>query len=268
MWGFSGDKPDAELLVRWVQNGVMHPRFTIHSWNDDATVNEPWMYPAATPMIRDAINLRYRLMPYFYTLLWQASHDDEPMLRPTFLDHEHDERTFGETDDFLIGRDLLVASVVEQGQRQREVYLPDNVDGWYCFYSGQWYSGGQSIVLEAPLERLPLLVRAGAGLPMSQRLGHVDNAADDRRELRLFPTKGCGWSSGLLFEDDGESHGWQQNNALWLRWEAVSDNQRIELTFTCEGHFKPTWQALNIVLPAGETRELWVNGVRCDSYVL
>ncbi|WP_164075994.1 TIM-barrel domain-containing protein, partial [Stenotrophomonas maltophilia] len=60
--GFSGDKPDAELLVRWVQNGVMHPRFTIHSWNDDATVNEPWMYPAATPAVREAINLRYRLL--------------------------------------------------------------------------------------------------------------------------------------------------------------------------------------------------------------
>lgn len=58
--GFSGDKPDAELFVRWVQNGVMHPRFTIHSWNDDHTVNEPWMYPGVTPAIRGAIELRYR----------------------------------------------------------------------------------------------------------------------------------------------------------------------------------------------------------------
>ncbi|MDN5987853.1 MAG: alpha-glucosidase, partial [Hafniaceae bacterium] len=129
--GFSGDKPDAELLVRWVQNGVMHPRFTIHSWNDDHTVNEPWMYPAVTPAIRDAIVLRYRLLPYFYTLLWQASENDEPMLRPTFLDHENDAATFAETDDFMLGKDLLVASVVEQGQRQREIYLPANESGWY-----------------------------------------------------------------------------------------------------------------------------------------
>ena len=215
--GFSGDKPDAELLVRWVQNGVMHPRFTIHSWNDDATVNEPWMYPAATPAVREAINLRYRLLPYFYTLLWQACADDEPMLRPTFLDHEQDARTFGENDDFLIGRDLLVASVVEPGQRRRSVYLPDNGEGWYCFYSGQWFGGGQTVTLAAPLERLPLLVRAGAALPLSQRLAHVDVAADDRRELRLFPLKGCGASSGLLFEDDGESDGWRQGDALWLQ---------------------------------------------------
>lgn len=139
----------------------MHPRFTIHSWNDDNTVNEPWMYPAATPMIRDAMALRYRLLPYFYTLQWQASHDDEPMLRPTFLDHEHDSLTFKENDDFMLGRDLLVASVVDAGQRQRQIYLPDNQVGWYCFHSGQWYSGGQTITLDAPLERLPLLVRAG-----------------------------------------------------------------------------------------------------------
>jgi alpha-glucosidase len=124
--GFSGDKPDAELFVRWVQNGVMHPRFTIHSWNDDHTVNEPWMYPGVTPAIRGAIELRYRLLPYLYTLLWQAHADDEPMLRPTFLDHEHDAQTFEECDDFLLGRDLLVASVVEAGQRERRVWLPDN----------------------------------------------------------------------------------------------------------------------------------------------
>lgn len=124
--GFSGDKPDPELFVRWVQNGVMHPRFTIHSWNDDQTVNEARMYPEVTPAIRSAIELRYRLLPYLYTLLWQAHADDEPMLRPTFLDHEHDAQTFAECDDFLLGRDLLVASVVEPGARQRRVWLPAN----------------------------------------------------------------------------------------------------------------------------------------------
>lgn len=80
------------------------------------------------------------------------------MLRPTFFAHEHDKQAFCENDDFLImGRDLLVASVVKQRQRLREVYLPDNDEGWYCFYSGRWYSGGQTLVLDASLERLPVL---------------------------------------------------------------------------------------------------------------
>ncbi|EKN3951487.1 glycoside hydrolase family 31 protein [Yersinia enterocolitica] len=259
--GFSGDKPEAELFIRWVQNGVMHPRFTIHSWNDDNTVNEPWMYPAATPMIRDAMALRYRLLPYFYTLQWQATHDDEPMLRPTFLDHEHDSCTFKENDDFMLGRDLLVASVVEPGQRQRQIYLPDNHVGWYCFHTGQWYSGGQTIVLDAPLERLPLLVRAGAALPLSRRIAFVNAEQDTQRELALYPTKGGGQSSGILFEDDGESHRWQQGAALWLSWQVTTDNHRIDINFERTGSYQPAWHELTINLPEHEHRELYINGV-------
>lgn len=266
--GFSGDKPDAELFVRWVQNGVMHPRFTIHSWNDDHTVNEPWMYPAVTPAIREAIKLRYRLLPYLYTLLWQACADDEPMLRPTFLDHEHDARTLAETDDFLLGRDVLVASVVEPGARERQVYLPDNAGGWYDFHSGQWFCGGQTITLDAPLERLPLLVRAGAALPVSNRLRHVDAAQDDNRELLLYPHQGTGADKGMLFDDDGESHAWKQGHALWLHWEISCTNERIDIRFTREGDYQPAWKALSVVLPQQETRTLFINGEKTDRYVL
>jgi alpha-glucosidase len=259
--GFSGDKPDAELFVRWVQNGVMHPRFTIHSWNDDHTVNEPWMYPAVTPAIRAAIELRYRLLPYLYTLLWQAHADDEPMLRPTFLDHEHDVQTSVECDEFLLGRDLLVASVVEPGQRERRLWLPDNQTGWYDYATHQWYSGGQWITLDAPLEQQPMLVRAGAGLPLSQRLRHVDANADDQRELQLYPLKGKGTSAGLLFEDDGESWGYQNGHALWLHWQMTCDAAAIHLRFTRKGSYTPGWQMLKVTLPDGETRPLFIDGV-------
>lgn len=266
--GFAGDKPDAELFVRWVQNGVMHPRFTIHSWNDDQTVNEPWMYPAVTPAVRAAVELRYRLMPYLYTLLWQAHASDEPMLRPTFLDHEHDARTWQECDEFLLGRDLLVASVVEAGQRERTLWLPDNNSGWYDFASGDWYAGGQHITLPAPLETQPMLVRAGAGLPLSQRLAHSDTVADDRRELRLFPLKGVGRSQGELFEDDGESWGYQQGNALWLSWEMTCDADTINLTFEVRGDWRPAWSELQLTLPEGETRRLTVDGVEASRWRL
>ncbi|MCS3601165.1 alpha-glucosidase [Buttiauxella sp. BIGb0471] len=258
--GFSGDKPDAELFVRWVQNGVMHPRFTIHSWNDDQTVNEPWMYSSVTPAIRSAIETRYRLLPYFYTLLWQAHADDEPMLRSTFLDHEHDAKTFEECDDFMLGRDLLVASVVEEGQREREVWLPENGAGWYDYYTGQWYSGGQSIVVDAPLERLPLLVRAGAALPHSARITHVDAKADTVRELKVYPLQGTGVSHGSLFEDDGETWGYQQGNALWLNWEIHCTADEIHVNFTRRGDYQPAWKEMTLTLPAGEKRRLVVDG--------
>ena len=198
--GFSGDKPDAELFVRWVQNGVMHPRFTIHSWNDDRTVNEPWMYPGVTPAIRSAIELRYRLLPYFYT--------------------------------------------------------------------HAWYAGGQSIVLDAPLEKLPLLVRAGAGLPLSERIRHVSADKDVTRELKLFPVKGVGTTSGLLFEDDGESWGYLNGNALWVEWEMVCDGASINLKVNARGDYRPAWKALKVSLPTGEKRTLRVNGVEGGEWVV
>lgn len=266
--GFSGPKPDAELFVRWVQNGIMHPRFTIHSWNDDHTVNEPWMYPEVTPIIRDTICLRYQLLPYFYNLLWLAHHNDEPMLRPTFLDHEHDINTFAETDDFMIGKDLLVANVVEENQRERTVYLPDNQTGWYCFHSHQWFAGKQSLTLPAPLESFPIMVRAGAIIPMSKRMAYVNHQQDDYREFAMFPTKGTGSSQGVFFEDDGESYGYQQEQALWINWQIQSTNNRIDLTLTTKGQYTPAWQELIVTLPKGENRTLYINNIETNKISL
>ncbi|MGB8926464.1 MAG: TIM-barrel domain-containing protein, partial [Pantoea agglomerans] len=266
--GFSGDKPDAELFVRWVQNGVMHPRFTIHSWNDDHTVNEPWMDPEVTPMIREAIRLRYRLMPYLYNLAWQASVEDEPMLRPTFLDHEQDPLTYQECDDFMLGRDLLVASVVEQGARSREVYLPRNRGGWYDWHSGKAFAGGETITLDAPLDRLPLLVRAGAVIPLGECESTTDARRDTVRQWQLWPAPEGVQTQGEMFDDDGESHGWQQGNALWLRWTLCSSATRIDLTVEKRGDYQPAWREIALLLPAGESRELWVNGGKAASYRL
>nr|QQZ52117.1 hypothetical protein JKL49_19275 [Phenylobacterium glaciei] len=84
--GFAGPAPDAELLARWVAAGVFMPRFSIHSWNDDGTANEPWMHAEATPAIRALIALRYRLMPYLYDLVWRHHRDFAPITRPTFHD--------------------------------------------------------------------------------------------------------------------------------------------------------------------------------------
>ncbi|WP_413732677.1 TIM-barrel domain-containing protein [Sodalis sp. RH20] len=266
--GFAGDKPDAELFVRWVQNGVMHPRFTIHSWNDDGTVNEPWMYPSSTAMVRSAIRLRYRLMPYLYTLFWQACSEDEPMLRPTFLDHEHDERAFAETDDFMLGRDLLVASVVEPGARKRRVYLPDNTAGWYDWHSGQWFAGGQDIVLDAPLERLPMLVRAGAAIALSGCYQCQDPTLDDERRLALFPLPGTEESSGMLYEDDGESFAWRDGHALWLEWDMQAGPGRVDIRFRRRGDYRPAWRELVLQLPAGDTRALYIDGARTTRYLL
>ena len=257
--GFSGNKPDPELFVRWVQNGVMHPRFTIHSWNDDKTVNEPWMYPQVTNIIRDAIELRYVLMPYLYNTLWKAHHDNEPMLRPTFLDHEHDKNTFTENDDYLFGEDLLVASVVEPNQRVRDVYLPQNFVGWYDFYSHKWFNGGKKIKVDAPLEKIPLFLRAGSIISMARK-GHKNTLSDDYRELLIMPFINQGERNIIVFDDDGESFDYLKGKYLKLDIHLKCTSQTIELTLEKSGDYLPKYTEINFRLPKQERRKFIING--------
>lgn len=258
--GFAGPRPEAELFIRWVQNGVMHPRFTIHSWNDDGTVNEPWMYPEAVDAVRQAIELRYRLLPYLYTLLWQAHVDHEPMIRPTLLDHEHDAQTFAENDEFLLGRDLLVATVMEPDARERTLYLPDNGEGWYTFEGDKHFAPGTTVTVDAPLEHIPLFVRAGSIIPVSDRIAHVDAERDTARALRLYPFTRQGQRTVTIFEDDGESHFDQGPGTLVMTLELACDEKTIHLNWQTQGHYRPAHDSLRIELPTDDRRVLFVNG--------
>lgn len=260
--GFAGPRPEPELFVRWVQNGIFHPRFTIHSWNDDATVNEAWMYPEVTDHIRDAIRLRYRLLPYLYTLLWQAANEDEPMLRPVFLDHPGDPEAWAETDDFLLGRDLLVANVVDKGATTRRVRLPRNATGWWDFDTGQWHAPGTVVEKAVDLASIPLFVRAGSVLPMSGGAERGDPGAETERVLALFPTRGAGTGEGKLYEDDGVS---VDAPYSLLHFTLTGDDGALKLDWKQEGTAAPVLASARVTLPVGETRSLSVRGSKLAS---
>jgi alpha-glucosidase len=218
--GFFGPAPDAELFARWVQNGVFHPRFTIHSWNTDGTVNEPWMYPEVLPIIREAIHFRYRLLPYLYTLMFEAHESGHPIIRPLVYHFSDDPRCRAESFDFLLGEHLLVVAVFEPGARKRRVYLPTGKD-WCDFYSGQWYAGGQEIEVDAPLERIPLFVSDGGMIPMGKRMRYIGEQADDVREVFVFARSDARFT---LVEDDGASLDYQRGGY-----------SKVELRLTLEG---------------------------------
>src|SRR6185437_1413430 len=156
--GFAGPVPDPELLIRWTQSGAFSPRFIMNSWKAGGETNTPWLHRSALPAIRDAIRLRYRLMPYLYTLYREAATGGVPLIRPLFYDFDGDPRAFDDTDDFMLGPGLLVASVVEPRQRRRRVYLPKGPQGWIDFWSGERHPAGGVAEVDAPLERIPLLV--------------------------------------------------------------------------------------------------------------
>jgi alpha-glucosidase len=211
--GFFGPAPDAELFVRWVQNGIFHPRFTIHSWNTDGTVNEPWMHPEVLPIIRDTIKLRYRLLPYLYTLMVEAHRTGTSIIRPLVYHFPDDPRCWRESFDFLLGEHLLVASVFEPGARTRRVYLPAG-KAWCDFYSGQWYDGGQEIEADAPLEKIPLFVAEGGMIPMGKIMRYVGEQPDNEREILVFVRDSAQMT---LIEDDGETLAYQ--NGIYTELE-------------------------------------------------
>lgn len=251
--GFSGPRPEPELFVRWVQNGIFHPRFTIHSWNDDATVNEPWMYPEVTDHIRAAIELRYQLLPYLYTCLWQAAERSEPMLRPLFLDFGADSQTWEESDSFLLGRDLLVATVLDKGVEARPVYLPRHPGGWWDFHTGLWHEGGQWLTVPVTLDTIPLFVRGGAVIPMGHGANRAAPEAETARLLAVFPAQGDEETTSLLYEDDGVTKA-----GKWCLSHLVlhSTHDHIRLTTRREGDGAPVLPEAQVVLPAGERRIL------------
>ncbi|GEN89602.1 glycoside hydrolase family 31 protein [Oceanobacillus sojae] len=164
--GFSGPKPDPELFLRWVQCGVFYPRFSIHSWNDDGSVNEAWMHEEVLEEVKEAMHLHERLNPYIQSLV-ENSHDNyEPIILPTFYAFEEDEKTYKDSDDFMLGDKLLVCPVVEKGQTERQIYLPKNPEGWVDYYTGDVYEGGRTITLDVSLANIPFFVKKGASLPM------------------------------------------------------------------------------------------------------
>jgi len=260
--GFAGPPPGPELLLRWVQNGIFHPRFTIHSWNDDGSVTEPWMYPEVTDLIREAISLRYRLLPYFYTLLWRAVSEGEPILRPTFLDHEDDQACFEDTDDFMLGPDLLVANVVEEGARNRHVYLPMNTHGWIDFHSGTWHPGGETLNVPVTLASIPLFVRAGAILPLSDEPFETAPAAstEGRRIMALFPAPGKAEITSWFFEDDGGTNAALNGDYCLAALHLSSDSRTLQLRWDHIGRYRPPREEVEFVLPIGERRTLLVGG--------
>lgn len=256
--GFSGPAPSPELLLRWVQHGIFLPRFSIHSWNDDNTVNEPWMYPAITPHIRALIVLRYRLMPYLYDLVWRYHRHFEPIIRPTYHDYPDDAQCWEENDDMLVGPHLLSAAVVEPGQSRRKVWLPGQ-GGWYEWHTAAYFAAGQHVTLDAPLDaRPPLLAREGSAIALNVGNIHFDQI-EDVRGFQIFPFQGVGTFEASCFEDDGHSQACRDGHYGQWRLQVGCSTTRISLTVLQEGTCPPTNRTVVLRLPANERRELQIS---------
>jgi len=173
-YGNPQDPSFRELIVRWFQYGAFCPLFRLHGFREPAIrhpvpeggPNEVWSFgETAYNIIRELMFLRERLRPYIMDQMRLASEHGVPPMRPVFFDFPGDERCWSVDDQFMFGPDLLVAPVLHEGARSREVYLPVGTS-WTDVWTGQVFEGGRQIAADAPLERIPLYLRAQAKLPI------------------------------------------------------------------------------------------------------
>ena len=201
--GFTGDC-HGELFARWVQAGAFFPFFRNHTAIGTRR-QEPWTFgPEVEAIANKYITLRYTLLPYFYNLFHEATVDGPPIMRTLFWEFPDDPHGYAIDDQFLLGPSLLIAPVLQRGKRQRAVYLPAGAD-WYDYWTKEKHAGGQYVTVAAPLDKLPLLVRAGTILPTTQPIQHTGEKIEEI-VLDVYPGK---TTTGYLYEDDGRSLGYE-----------------------------------------------------------
>jgi alpha-D-xyloside xylohydrolase len=198
-----------ELYLRWFQFGAFVPIFRSHGQGLPREIYN--ISPPGTRIYDDLAwydRLRYRLLPYIYTLAGEVYSDDYTMMRGLVMDFPHDQRVSDISDEYMFGPALLVAPVTEDGNRTRSVYLPAGT-GWYDFYSGASFAGGQAIVAAAPLDRIPVFVKAGTILPVGPAIEYA--AERPRAPITLFVYTGAN-GRFELYEDDGVSYAYQRGS--------------------------------------------------------
>lgn len=197
--GYMG-RCDGELLTRWYQIGFLSPFFRNHHAVDYYD-QEPWRFGKRyEDIIRKYVQLRYKLMPYLYTVLSEAHDTGVPWFRPLILEYQDDYNVLNIDDQFMVGDKLLVAPVVSKGATTRDVYLP--AGEWFEYATGKRHGGGRWINVQAPLDTVPMFVKAGSVLPVGQVGDSLAQSAIAPVSYEVYPDKN-GSALGSLYEDDG-----------------------------------------------------------------
>jgi alpha-D-xyloside xylohydrolase len=217
-----------DIYTRWYEFGVFCPIFRTHGHRPH---NEIWTYPSIEATLVSYDKLRYRLMPYIYSLAWKVSSEDYTMQRPLVMDWRTDPKTWNLGDEYMFGPALLVSPVTKADVTRRAVYLP--AASWYDFWTGATVKGNQEIDADAPLDRIPLYVRAGSILPMGPEIEYATQNPEGLIEVRIY--RGADGKFDL-YEDAGDSYDYEkgQHTVIPIRW---NDNAKTLTLDAREGSY-------------------------------
>ncbi len=233
--GFAGSAPSSEMLVRWIQSGIFQPRFCMNSANNDNTVTQPWIYPEALPYIRAAMWKRYKMLPYLYSLMYEAHTAAAPIMRPLFFEFPNDENCY--TDNcftFMFGPAVLAAPVVEPASDQRTLYLPAGCD-WYDMNDNyRKYCGGQYITIPVDLDSIPMFLRGNSVFFESSDIRNLSFDTVKTVDFFISADSDC---NAVYYDDDGKTNNFE--NGDFLKTDiSVNKGPVVTVQFTHQGNIE------------------------------
>ncbi|KAK6305494.1 hypothetical protein J4Q44_G00242740 [Coregonus suidteri] len=197
--------PNAELLVRWYQAGAYQPFFRAHA-HLDTPRREPWLFgPDNTALIREAVRQRYTLLPYWYLQFYHAQRTGQPVMRPLWVEYPEDIATFSIDDEFLIGRDLLVHPVTDEGSSGVTAYLPGNGEVWYDVHTFQRHDGAQNLYIPVTMSSIPVFQRGGSIICRKNRVRRSSSCMENDPYTLYVALDSQGNAEGELYIDDGHT---------------------------------------------------------------
>ena len=222
--GFVIGNPDdpayRELFIRWFEYGTFCPIFRLHGTRT-TNHNELWSYgDGGAKILTDYDRLRYRLMPYIYSLAWKTTNEGYTPMRPLAMDFRTDVRAQNIGDQFMFGPALLVNPVTEPEATKRHMYLPRGA--WRDFWTGKLLDGGVALDAPANLERMPIYVRAGSIIPMGPQLLFAAEKPADPIELRIYDGADGNF---VLYEDENDNYNYEKgaHATIAIHWDDATD---------------------------------------------
>ncbi len=243
--GFIG-QPTGELYTRWLQMAVFHGFMRTHSAsNEDNFDQEPWSFGTRIESInRKFIEMRYRLLPYIYTTFWQHSRHGMPMLRPLAFVEQLNPESYYRNEEYLFGDHLLIAPVVQEGQREKKVYLP--AGDWYFNWNNACFKGLQEVTVPAPLEQIPIFIKSGAIIPTYPKMQYVGEKSI--RELILYVYYKDGECTSEMYEDAGDNFGYKNGNYNVVRFELKGEKKMLRIRQIINGAFEPEYDRYKLLI--------------------
>jgi alpha-glucosidase len=239
-----------ELYTRWLEAGVFYPYCRTHTELNSRN-QEPWSYGnRMTDINRRSIELRYHLLPYIYNSFHESAETGLPVMRALLLDYPDDQKAVDQNEEFLFGDDLLVAPVVKQGEWKWTVYLPKGA--WYDYWTDRRTRGPEEITVDAPIDSIPIFVRAGAIIPTQQVVQYTDEAPINPLTFQIYPGED---SSRVYYEDDGVSFDYREGKSLTEKLGVSSSAQGMTVEVSArQGTYTPRPRAMVFAIHAQRNR--------------